>query len=191
MSTPAPALELRNVARSYAEGKGRLEVFRDLNLMVYPGEIVALVGQSGSGKSSLLHIAGLLEAPTSGEVLIAGRNCSELDDMARTRIRRIGVGFVYQFHHLLPEFSAIENVVIPQLIAGAKKPAAKARKSFWSGSDLASVWSIARPNFPAANSNALPSPGPSQTGRCSCWLTSPPEISIRRRRRAFTTSCCG
>ena len=68
MSTPAPALELRNVARSYAEGKGRLEVFRDLNLMVYPGEIVALVGQSGSGKSSLLHIAGLLEAPTSREV---------------------------------------------------------------------------------------------------------------------------
>jgi lipoprotein-releasing system ATP-binding protein len=127
MSTPAPALELRNVARSYAEGKGRLEVFRDLNLMVYPGEIVALVGQSGSGKSSLLHIAGLLEAPTSGEVLIAGRNCSELDDMARTRIRRVGVGFVYQFHHLLPEFSAIENVAIPQLIAGASRPAARTR----------------------------------------------------------------
>ena len=110
MSTPAPALELRNVARSYAEGKGRLDVFKDLNLTVYAGEIVALVGQSGSGKSSLLHIAGLLEAPTAGEVLIAGQNCSELDDMARTRIRRIGIGFVYQFHHLLPEFSAIENV---------------------------------------------------------------------------------
>jgi lipoprotein-releasing system ATP-binding protein len=127
MTTPVPALELRNVSRSYAEGKGRLEVFRDLNLKVYPGEIVALVGQSGSGKSSLLHIAGLLESPTAGEVFIAGRNCSELDDMARTRIRRIGVGFVYQFHHLLPEFSARENVVIPQLIAGATKPAAKAR----------------------------------------------------------------
>ncbi|MFO1122940.1 MAG: ABC transporter ATP-binding protein [Hyphomicrobiales bacterium] len=127
MTTPVPALELRNVSRSYAEGKGRLEVFRDLNLKVYPGEIVALVGQSGSGKSSLLHIAGLLESPTAGEVFIAGRNCSELDDMARTRIRRIGVGFVYQFHHLLPEFSARENVVIPQLIAGAAKPAAKAR----------------------------------------------------------------
>ena len=77
MSTPAPALELRNVARSYAEGKGRLDVFKDLDLTVHPGEIVALVGQSGSGKSSLLHIAGLLEAPTAGEVLIAGQNCSE------------------------------------------------------------------------------------------------------------------
>ncbi len=87
-----------------------------------PGEIVALVGPSGAGKSSLLHIAGLLEAPTAGEVFIAGQNCTALDDAARTRIRRIGIGFVYQFHHLLPEFSALENVVMPQLIAGAEKP---------------------------------------------------------------------
>ena len=122
-----PALELRSVARSYAEGKGRLDVFKDLNLTVRPGEIVALVGQSGSGKSSLLHIAGLLEAPTAGEVLIAGQNCSTLDDKARTRIRRIGIGFVYQFHHLLPEFSAIENVMMPQLIAGASRAAAAGR----------------------------------------------------------------
>ncbi len=127
MTELTPALELRAVARSYAEGKGRLEVFKDLNLAVYPGEIVALVGQSGSGKSSLLHIAGLLEAPTAGDVLIAGKNCSRLDDKARTRIRRIGIGFVYQFHHLLPEFSALENVVMPQLIAGASKPAARER----------------------------------------------------------------
>ena len=121
MTTSTPALELRDVSRSYAEGKGKLEVFKALNLAVMPGEIVALVGQSGSGKSSLLHIAGLLEAPTSGEVLIAGQNCSTLDDAARTRIRRIGIGFVYQFHHLLPEFSAVENVMMPQLIAGATK----------------------------------------------------------------------
>ena len=127
MSSTAPALELRNVARSYREGTGRLDVFKDLSLAVYPGEIVALVGQSGSGKSSLLHMAGLLETPTAGEVLIAGQNCSRLDDTARTRIRRIGIGFVYQFHHLLPEFSALENVVIPQLIAGAEKPAATTR----------------------------------------------------------------
>ena len=122
-----PALELRSVARSYAEGKGRLDVFKDLNLEVRPGEIVALVGQSGSGKSSLLHIAGLLEAPTAGEVLIAGQNCSKLDDRARTRIRRIGIGFVYQFHHLLPEFSAEENVVLPQLAAGVARGAARER----------------------------------------------------------------
>ena len=127
MTAPVPALELRGLARSYAEGSGRLDVFKDLSLSVYPGEIVALVGQSGSGKSSLLHIAGLLEAPTAGEVLIAGQNCSKLDDAARTRIRRIGIGFVYQFHHLLPEFSAIENVMMPQLIAGASKQAAAAR----------------------------------------------------------------
>jgi lipoprotein-releasing system ATP-binding protein len=127
MNTAVPALELRGLARSYAEGKGRLDVFKDLNLSVFPGEIVALVGQSGSGKSSLLHIAGLLEAPTAGEVLIAGQNCATLDDAARTRIRRIGIGFVYQFHHLLPEFTALENVIMPQLIAGAGKQAARAR----------------------------------------------------------------
>ncbi|MEI7599761.1 MAG: ABC transporter ATP-binding protein [Aestuariivirga sp.] len=127
MNQITPALELKNVARSYAEGRGRLDVFKDLNLTVRAGEIVALVGQSGSGKSSLLHIAGLLEAPTAGEVFIAGQNCSKLDDKARTRIRRIGIGFVYQFHHLLPEFSAMENVMMPQLIAGATRPAAKDR----------------------------------------------------------------
>ena len=124
MSISIPALELRDVSRSYAEGKGQLEVFKALDLVVYPGEIVALVGQSGSGKSSLLHIAGLLEAPTAGDVLIAGQNCSALDDAARTRIRRIGIGFVYQFHHLLPEFSAVENVMMPQLIAGVSRRAA-------------------------------------------------------------------
>ena len=122
-----PALELRHVARSYAEGAGRLDIFKGLALEVYAGEIVALVGQSGAGKSSLLHIAGLLEAPTAGEVFISGQNCTTLDDAARTRIRRIGIGFVYQFHHLLPEFSALENVVMPQLIAGATKPAAVER----------------------------------------------------------------
>ncbi|MEY3081476.1 MAG: hypothetical protein RJA94_1461 [Pseudomonadota bacterium] len=127
MNAITPALELKNVARSYAEGKGRLDVFKDLNLTVRAGEIVALVGQSGSGKSSLLHIAGLLEAPTDGEVFIAGQNCSALDDKARTRIRRIGIGFVYQFHHLLPEFSALENVMMPQLIAGTTRAAATDR----------------------------------------------------------------
>ncbi len=122
-----PALELRHVARSFSEGHARLDVFLDASIKVHPGEIVALVGQSGSGKSSLLHIAGLLEAPSAGEVFVAGQNCTALDDVARTRIRRIGIGFVYQFHHLLPEFSALENVMMPQLIAGADKPAARRR----------------------------------------------------------------
>ena len=127
MEALKPALDLRHVARSFSEGAGRLDVFLDVSIKVHPGEIVALVGQSGSGKSSLLHIAGLLEAPSAGEVFVAGQNCTQLDDASRTRIRRIGIGFVYQFHHLLPEFSALENVMMPQLIAGADKPAAKRR----------------------------------------------------------------
>lgn len=127
MTRAQPALELVDVARSYGAGDARLDIFSGLSIAVYPGEIVALVGQSGSGKSSLLHIAGLLEKPTAGEVLIAGQNCAVMDDASRTRIRRIGIGFVYQFHHLLPEFSALENVVMPQLIAGAGKAAAAKR----------------------------------------------------------------
>ena len=122
-----PALELRHVARSFSEGETRLDVFLDASIKVHAGEIVAMVGQSGSGKSSLLHIAGLLEAPTAGEVFVAGQNCTALDDASRTRIRRIGIGFVYQFHHLLPEFSALENVMMPQLIAGADKSTASRR----------------------------------------------------------------
>jgi lipoprotein-releasing system ATP-binding protein len=124
-----PALEMRNVTRSYHQGPERLDVFVNAGLTVASGEIVALVGPSGAGKSSLLHIAGLLEAPTTGEVLIAGQNCSRLDDTARTRVRRFGIGFVYQFHHLLPEFNAVENVIMPQLIAGTSKAAAAARAS--------------------------------------------------------------
>jgi lipoprotein-releasing system ATP-binding protein len=122
-----PALELRAIARSYDEGEAKLDIFKDLSLVVNPGEIVALVGPSGAGKSSLLHIAGLLEAPTGGDVFIAGQNCTQLDDRARTRVRRIGIGFVYQFHHLLPEFTAVENVIMPQLIANVPKAEAKER----------------------------------------------------------------
>lgn len=122
-----PALDLRSITRTYGAGESLLKVFNELSLTVHAGEVVALLGQSGSGKSSLLHIAGLLEKPTSGHVFIAGQDCTEMDDIARTRVRRIGVGFVYQFHHLLPEFSALENVVMPQLIAGAEKRAAETR----------------------------------------------------------------
>ena len=122
-----PALELQNISRVFGAGETRLEIFKDLSLTIVPGEIVGLIGPSGAGKSSLLHIAGLLEKPTAGEVVIAGQKCNHLNDAARTRIRRIGVGFVYQFHHLLPEFSALENVVIPQLIAATPKRDAEKR----------------------------------------------------------------
>jgi lipoprotein-releasing system ATP-binding protein len=122
-----PALSLRSIARYYGDGETRLRVFENLSLEVRAGEVVALLGQSGSGKSSILHIAGLLEKPSAGEVYIAGQDCTAMDDKSRTRVRRIGVGFVYQFHHLLPEFSALENVVMPQLIAGATQAEAEAR----------------------------------------------------------------
>jgi len=123
MSEPAnkEILRLENITRRYREGEGQLEVFSGLDLSVKSGEIVALVGQSGAGKSSLLHIAGLLEAPTSGEIVIEGIAASRLPDAERTRIRRDRLGFVYQAHHLLPEFDALENVVLPQMIAGKSR----------------------------------------------------------------------
>ena len=119
-------LELAGVTRTYAEGTGTLEVFRGVDLSLRRGELVALVGPSGAGKSSLLHMAGLLEAPTSGEVFIEGAPASRLSDGDRTRIRRETIGFVYQAHHLLPEFTALENVVMPQRIAGKPLAAAEA-----------------------------------------------------------------
>jgi lipoprotein-releasing system ATP-binding protein len=111
-------LKLEAITRRYRECEGQLEIFSNLDLTVNGGEIVALVGPSGAGKSSLLHIAGLLEAPTSGEIVIEGVGVSSLPDGERTRIRRDKIGFVYQAHHLLPEFDALENVVLPQMIAG-------------------------------------------------------------------------
>ena len=114
-------LRLENVSRRYKEGEGQLEIFRDLDMALQAGEVVALVGQSGAGKSSLLHMAGLLEAPSAGEIYIAGQAVSRLSDQDRTRIRRDLIGFVYQAHHLLPEFNALENVVMPQMIAGKSR----------------------------------------------------------------------
>jgi lipoprotein-releasing system ATP-binding protein len=114
-------LRLDKVSRRFKEGEGQLEVFSDVSLNLKAGEIVALVGQSGAGKSSLLHIAGLLEAPSSGEIHIDGAAASRLPDSERTRIRRDTIGFVYQAHHLLPEFNALENVMMPQMIAGVSR----------------------------------------------------------------------
>jgi lipoprotein-releasing system ATP-binding protein len=114
-------LRLENVTRRYKEGEGQLEVFSGLNMTLRMGEIVALVGPSGAGKSSLLHMAGLLEAPSGGEIYIGGAAASGLPEQERTRIRRDTIGFVYQAHHLLPEFDARENVVLPQMIAGKSR----------------------------------------------------------------------
>jgi lipoprotein-releasing system ATP-binding protein len=115
------ALRLQKVARVYAEGEGSLEVFSNVTLTIRPGELVALVGPSGAGKSSLLHMAGLLEAPSDGTVKVSGIDVAVLPDRERTRLRRDTIGFVYQAHHLLPEFSALENVMMPQMIAGKSR----------------------------------------------------------------------
>jgi lipoprotein-releasing system ATP-binding protein len=122
-----PALELRGIVRTYYQAGIPLEVVRGASLALRAGEIVALVGPSGAGKSTLLHVAGLLERPDGGEVLVAGRECGSMSDGERTAIRRKNLGFVYQFHHLLPEFSALENVMLPQMLAGIARGAAKAR----------------------------------------------------------------
>ena len=120
-------LELINVTRTYPSGQSELEVFREISLTIRAGEIVALVGPSGAGKSSLLHIAGLLEAPTSGDVRIDSVYCTGMSDADRTRVRRAELGFVYQFHHLLPEFSARENVMMPMRVAGLTRAQADQR----------------------------------------------------------------
>jgi lipoprotein-releasing system ATP-binding protein len=132
-----PVLRLEGLRRVYQAGQGPLEVLKGADLQVSAGEIVGLVGPSGSGKSSLLHAAGLLERPTGGTVRIDGRDCGVLDDRARTRIRLSTIGFVYQFHHLLPEFSALDNVALPAMIAGAGRRAARDRaKSLLTGLGL-------------------------------------------------------
>ena len=116
--TTVPVLELIDLRRTFHQGERAIHVLDGASARLMPGQAVALVGPSGAGKSTLLHIAGLLESPDSGQVRIAGRDCSKMDDHQRTRIRRAEMGFVYQFHQLLPEFSALENVMIPQLIQG-------------------------------------------------------------------------
>ena len=122
-----PVLALAGVARGFKQGRGELRVLAGAELAVREGEIVALVAPSGAGKSTLLHIAGLLERPDAGEVQIGGQACGSLSDDRRTAIRRKTLGFVYQYHHLLPEFSALENVILPQMIAGAPRRAAAER----------------------------------------------------------------
>jgi len=121
----APVLELAGINRVYKTAAGELNVLSDANLQLQAGELVGLIGPSGSGKSTLLHTAGLLERPEAGVVLLDGIDCLKLDDKARTAMRRSKIGFVYQFHHLLPEFNAADNVAMPLMIAGVSRKAAR------------------------------------------------------------------
>lgn len=123
----ASLFRLVSVARSFRQGRTTLRVLSEVNLEAHAGELIALVGPSGSGKSTLLHIAGLLEKPDRGEVYLDGTACGGLNDDRRTAIRRTNIGFVYQYHHLLPEFSAEENVVLAQMIAGKRRGESRVR----------------------------------------------------------------
>src|SRR5499427_1932811 len=122
-----PLVFLHGISRQFHQGESTLDVLKGAELAVWPGQSVALIAPSGTGKSTLLHIAGLLEHPDGGEVYIDGTATSSLPDAERTRIRRTDIGFVYQFHHLLPEFSAVENVMLPQMIRGLSKKEARKR----------------------------------------------------------------
>jgi lipoprotein-releasing system ATP-binding protein len=122
-----PLIFMRGISRQFRQGDSTLDILKGAELAVWPGQSVALVAPSGAGKSTLLHIAGLLEHPDSGEVYVQGAATSQLTDVQRTRIRRTEIGFVYQFHHLLPEFSALENVMLPQMIRGLSRQEARAR----------------------------------------------------------------
>jgi len=126
-STMSAVLRLEDLRRTFHQAGRAIPVLAGASATLHPGEAVALVGPSGAGKSTLLHIAGLLETPDGGHVFVNGRDCARMNDDERTRVRRAEMGFVYQFHQLLPEFSALENVMIPQLIQGRRKSQAQAR----------------------------------------------------------------
>jgi lipoprotein-releasing system ATP-binding protein len=127
MSDDVPVIHLNRIGRHYMQGDDRLDILNGAELAVWSGQSVALIAPSGSGKSTLLHIAGLLERPDDGEVFINDKATSALGDGPRTKMRRIEIGFVYQFHHLLPEFSALENVMLPQMVRGLNKKDAQER----------------------------------------------------------------
>jgi lipoprotein-releasing system ATP-binding protein len=129
-----PVLKLDRLVRTFHQGPRRIDVLNGACADIYPGQAVALVGPSGAGKSTLLHIAGLLETPDGGHVVIGGHDCAGMSDADRTRVRRVQMGFIYQFHQLLPEFSALENVVIPQMILGRSRKRAGARAAQLLGS---------------------------------------------------------
>ena len=124
-----PIVYLHAISRRFRQGDSTLDILKSAELAVWPGQSVALIAPSGAGKSTLLHIAGLLEHPDTGEVYIDSAATSNLSDLQRTLIRRSDIGFVYQFHHLLPEFSAVENVMLPQMIRGLGRSEARVRSA--------------------------------------------------------------
>ena len=153
-------LELRDVWRIYGEGEHEVVALRDVSLRIDDGEFVAIVGPSGSGKSTLLQIVGLLDRPTSGATLLDGDSVDDLSDSARTRLRLLTLGFVFQRFHLLPGVSAIENVVLPMEAAGVPVDERYARAAaLWSRSGWGTAWTSPRPSSPGGSASGWPSPG--------------------------------
>ena len=125
--TKSPVIEISQLSQYFRQGQSRLEILKDVSLKITAGEMVGLVGPSGSGKSTLLHLVGLLDRPSGGNIIYMGQDCELMTDRQRTKLRLHEIGFIYQFHHLLPEFSALENIIMPQLIAGLTKTEAADR----------------------------------------------------------------
>jgi lipoprotein-releasing system ATP-binding protein len=189
MSDRDTPLLLRDLRRTYRTEAGELPVLRGVDLSLRAGEIVALMAPSGAGKSTLLHLAGLLERPDGGSVIVEGRNAGALPDAARTAIRRDTIGFVYQFHHLLGEFTALENVVLPQMIAGRSRRAASERamallRAFGLGARAGHLPGKLSGGNSAWRLRAL---WPMRRG--CCWRTSPPATWTSRPRMSCSASC--
>ena len=185
-----PVIKLTNVERVYRQGEERLDVLRGVNLSIEPGELVALVGPSGAGKSTLLHVAGLLEDPDKGEVTVAGQECSKLSDDARTALRRTEIGFVYQFHHLLPEFSALENVMIPRMVDGlGKRGAREAAIGLIEAVGLSGRSSHRPARLSGGSSSGLRSRVRSPILRQFYWPMSQPE-TWTARLQTVSSNCC-
>ena len=175
-----PVLAVRGLTRTYITGERTLEVLKGVDLEVAAGEIVGLVGPSGSGKSSLLHAAGLLEHPTAGEIRIEGRDCGALNDRARTAIRLTAIGFVYQFHHLLPELTALDNVALPAMIAGRSRREARDRAESLLGQlGLAERLNHQPAQLSGGEQQRVAVARALANRRACCWPTSPPATSTR------------
>ncbi len=178
-------LSCRNLGKSYEEGPQSVQVLSGVELELHPGERIAIVGSSGSGKSTLLNMLGGLDTPSTGSVWLAGEELSALNEKARGLLRNRALGFVYQFHHLLPEFTALENVCMPLLIG--RTPIAEARQratALLERVGLAIACRTSRRSSPAASASVWPSPAPWSTTPSWCCSTSPPATSTSTPPRA-------
>ena len=177
-------LELRGLERRYRSGDGELAVLQGADLSIAAGEMVALVAPSGTGKSTLLHLAGLLERPDAGEVVVCGRRSERISEAERTETRRARIGFVYQAHHLLAEFTALENVVLPQLVGGtSRRDAVQRARELLGAFGLSGRESHLPASCRAGSSSGWRSRGRWPTVRRCCWPTSPRAISMSRPPR--------